>query len=72
MVGAGGEFSTGAAERSGGDRLALTAVGASPHGPIHALEGEQAATGVAYGDVHLGADLVRLLDCARNDTVGIC
>src|SRR6266446_3913001 len=45
--------------------------GGSPHGAIHALKGKQPPAGVAHGDIHLGADLVCLLDGAGDHAIGI-
>ena len=71
MVGAWRQIATWASEGGRGHGLALAAEGASPHGAIHALKGKQPSAGIAHGDIHLGADLVRLLDGAADHAIGI-
>src|SRR5262245_9292771 len=72
MVGTWRKVATRAAKGGRGDGLALAAEGASPHGAIHALKGKEPSTGVAHGDIHLGADLVCLLDGSGDHAIGIC
>src|SRR6185312_10595398 len=64
MIGTGCHIAARPSEGGRGHGLALAAEGAGPHGAIHALEGKEPSTGVAHGDIHLGADLVGLLDGA--------
>jgi len=71
MVGTWRQITTRASEGSRGHGLALAAEGARPHGAIHALKGKEPSAGVAHGDIHLGTDLVGLLDCAGYHAIGI-
>jgi hypothetical protein len=71
MVGPRRQIATRASEGGRGHGLALAAEGAGPHGAVHALKGKQPSAGVAYGDIHSGAHLVRLLDGAGDDAIGL-
>src|SRR5688572_29838116 len=71
MVGPWRQVATRASEGGRGHGLALAAEGAGPHGAIHALKGKEPSAGIAYGDIHLGADLVCLLDGAGDHAIGI-
>src|SRR5262245_6775939 len=71
MVGTWRQIATRASKSGRGHGLALAAEGASPHGAIHTLKGKEPSAGVAHGNIHLGADLVCLLDGAGNHAIGI-
>src|SRR5262245_65391193 len=71
MVGTWRQIAARASKGGRGHGLTLAAEGASPHGAIHALKGKEPSAGVAHGDIHLGADLVCLLDGAGDYAIGI-
>src|SRR5262245_33297167 len=65
-----GQLAAGSGEAGRRHRLALRAVDAAPDRPVHAVERDQPAAGIAYGHADPDVHLPRLLDRALNDLVG--